>query len=223
MPFRPGALPWPTSGVAALVDHARPSGDVHDRASRAVLLHRIAALLDQPLLPPMDAAAAASTTAMLVPGDALVEEDATAAGIFDRGDILGGVVPAFFVGTKAISHGLVGAHAARPRDWSEEMAHRLGDAALLGYTAFSRADAAEAGRRLLRDGPVRIKDVCGKAGLGQEVVRDAAALPRWRSRVRVSWRTAASCLSRTSPTWSPTASAWSSLAARRSAIGAART
>ncbi|MBB3691589.1 DUF3182 family protein [Sphingomonas sp. BK580] len=175
-PFTPGALPWQTSGVAALVDHARPAGNVHDRASRAVLLRRIAALLDQPLLPPMDAAAAASTTALLVPGDALLEDDATAAGIFDRGDILGGVVPAFFVGTKAISHGLVGAHAARPRDWTDEMAHRLGDAALPGYTAFSRADAAEAGRRLLHDGPVRIKDVCGKAGLGQEVVRDAAAL-----------------------------------------------
>lgn len=175
-PFTPGALPWQTTGVAALIDHARPAGNVHDRASRATLLDRIAVLLDQPLLQPMDAAEAASTTALLVPGDALEEEEASAAGIFDRGDLLGGVVPALFIGTKAISHGLVGAHAARPREWSTEMAWRLGDAALPGYTAFSRADAAEAGRRLLRDGPVRIKDACGKAGLGQEVVTDTTAL-----------------------------------------------
>ena len=175
-PFTPGVLPWRTSGVAALVDHACPAGNVHDRASRAVLLERIALLLDQPLLAPMDAATAAATTALLVPGDALGEEEAMAAGIFDRGDVLGGVVPAEFVGTKAISHGLVGPHAVRPASWSTDMAALLGDAALPGYTAFSRADAAEAGRRLLRDGPVRIKDVCGKAGLGQQVVHDAAAL-----------------------------------------------
>jgi hypothetical protein len=175
-PFTPGALPWQTSGVAALVDHARPAGNVHDRAARAVLLERIARLLDQPLLLPMDAATAAATTALLVPGEALVAEDAAAAGIFDRGDVLGGVVPAFFVGTKAISHGLVGPHAARPPEWSTEMARLLGDAALPGYTAFTRADAAAAGRRLLRDGAVRIKDVCGKAGLGQAVVGDADAL-----------------------------------------------
>lgn len=175
-PFTPGALPWQTTGVAALVDPTRVGGNVHDRASRATLLDRIAVLLDQPLLSPMNAADAASTTALLVPGEALVEEEANAAGIFDRGDLLGGVVPAFFIGTKAISHGLVGAHAARPREWSTEMARLLGNAALPGYTAFSRADAAEAGRRLLRDGPVRIKDVCGKAGLGQQVVTDRASL-----------------------------------------------
>jgi hypothetical protein len=175
-PFTAGDLPWQTNGVAALVDHKSPAGNVHDRASRATLLGRIAGLLGQPVLAPMDAERAASTTALLVPGDALEEEEATAAGIFDRGDLLGGVVPAFFIGTKAISHGLISPHAARPRLWSNEMARLLGDAALPGYTAFSRADAAAAGRLLLEDGPVRIKDVCGKAGLGQEVVTSAAAL-----------------------------------------------
>jgi hypothetical protein len=70
-PFTPGALPWQTTGVAALVDHARATGNVHDRASRATLIDRIAVLLNQPLLQPMDAAEAASTTTLLVPGDAL--------------------------------------------------------------------------------------------------------------------------------------------------------
>jgi hypothetical protein len=175
-PFIPGSLPWRTSGVAALVDHDRPAGNVHDRASRATLLARIAALLDQPLLDPVDAAQASGITALLVPGDALAADDAGAAGIFDRGDILGGVVPAMFVGTKAITHGLVDDDAARPPEWSTAMARLMGDAALPGYTAFTHADAATAGRLLLAKGPVRIKDVCGKAGLGQEVVRTEAEL-----------------------------------------------
>jgi hypothetical protein len=56
------------------------------------------------------------------------------------------------------------------------MAKLMGDAALPGYTAFTHADAEKAGRFLLAKGPVRIKDVCGKAGLGQEVVRSEAEL-----------------------------------------------
>ncbi len=175
-PFASGILPWQASGVASLVDHDSPSGNVHDRASRATLLDRIAALLKQPLLAPMDAAEASKTTALLVPGDALEEDAASDAGIFDRSDILGGVVPAFFIGTKGITHGLVDDDADCPPEWSFDMARLMGDAALPGYTAFSHADAGKAGRLLLAKGPVRIKDVCGKAGLGQVVVRDAAEL-----------------------------------------------
>lgn len=162
--------------MAALVDHNRPAGNVHDRASRATLLTRIASLLDQPLLEPMDADQASATTALLIPHDALEAEAAGEAGIFDRCDILGGVVPALFVGTKAITHGLVDDGAARPAEWSIEMARLMGDAALPGYTAFTHADAVKAGRLLLAKGPVRIKDVCGKAGLGQQVVHDATEL-----------------------------------------------
>lgn len=176
LPFVPYDLPCQPQGVAALVDHASPAGNVHDRASRATLLARLAALLDQPLLEPMDAEQASRATALMVPGDALDAEAASAAGIFDRSDILGGVVPAFFVGTKAITHGLVDDDADRPAAWSTAMARHLGDAALPGYTAFSHVDAARAGRLLLARGPVRIKDVCGKAGLGQVVVRDATEL-----------------------------------------------
>jgi hypothetical protein len=176
LPFAQGVLPWQASGIATLVDHACPAGNVHDRASRATLLSRIAALLDQPLLDPMDADAASRTTALLIPGDALEAEAANEAGIFDRSDILGGVVPAFFISTKAITHGLVDAKAARPADWAPDMTRLMGDAALPGYTAFNHVDAAKAGRLLLAKGPARIKDVCGKAGLGQVVVRDVTEL-----------------------------------------------
>jgi len=176
LPFAAAKLPWQASGVAALVDHASPAGNVHDRASRATLLQHVAALLSQPLLDPLNAEEASKTNALLVPGDALEEKDALEAGIFDRSDILGGVVPAFFIGTKSITHGLVDEYAARPDEWSFDMVRLMGDAALPGYTAFNHADAAKAGRLLLARGPVRIKDVCGKAGLGQTVVRSAAEL-----------------------------------------------
>ncbi len=175
-PWVPAPPPWRTGGVAALVDHARPAGNVHDRASRATLLTRIAAVLDQPLLDPMDVEQASLATALLVPGEALDARVASAAGIVSRHGLLGGVVPAPFVATKAISHGLVDEQAACPAGWSFAMSHLLGDAALPGYTAFTPADAAKAGRLLLAKGPVRIKDVCGKAGLGQQVVRSTEQL-----------------------------------------------
>jgi hypothetical protein len=46
-------------------------------------------------------------------------------------------------------------------------------AVLRGYTAFDRRDAAVAARKLLRDGPVRIKSVLGIGGAGQHIVRKA--------------------------------------------------
>lgn len=163
-------------GVAALVDHAAPWCNEHDRASRDMLIGRVAGLLGQPLLGAMDAGEASAASALLIPGDAIDRDAADAAGIVDRSDILGGVVPALFVGTKAITHGLVDPDAVRPEAWSPKMAELMGDAALTGFTAFDRADAARAGRLLLANGPVRIKDVCAKAGLGQIVVHDVEAL-----------------------------------------------
>lgn len=175
-PFAKGALPWRTDGVAALVDHAKPWCNEHDRASRDTLLNRVAEFLGQPMLGAMDGHEASSKTALLIPGDALEQDSADAAGIFDRSDVLGGVVPALFVGTKAITHGLVDENASRPDAWSTDMAKWMGNAALTGFTAFSHADAARAGRILLANGPVRIKDVCAKAGLGQTVVHSVAEL-----------------------------------------------
>jgi len=161
-------------GVAALVDDRQDHGNEHDRASREQLLNRIAAYLDVPLLRSVALSDVASTRALLVPGDTLdVSDDAM---VPPDTAILGGVVPAKFIGTKAITHALVDDQAKRPPEWSGLMAEAMGDAALLGYTAFSRTDAARAGRSMLTNGPVRIKDVCGKAGLGQSVVHDAIAL-----------------------------------------------
>jgi hypothetical protein len=161
-------------GVAALVDDRQNLGNEHDQESRNQLLERIAAYLDVPLLPAVALSDASSTKALLVPGDTLDVSDNALIPLDTA--IFGGVVPAKFIGTKAITHALVDEQAKRPPEWSGLMAEAMGDAALLGYTAFSRADAARAGRSMLANGPVRIKDVSGKAGLGQSVVHDAIAL-----------------------------------------------
>jgi hypothetical protein len=163
-------------GVAAFAAPGVSQGNEHDRACRAVLLTRIAGLLGVPVLPPGGSSDGMAGRLLLVPGEALLLADAARAGIRERRQLLGGAVPASFVGTKAITHGLFDDDAARPPLWSTRMADDLGDAVLRGFTVFSHADAARAGRALLAMGPVRIKDVCAKAGLGQIVVRDAAAL-----------------------------------------------
>lgn len=172
----PGGLLAASSpaGVAAFVDPTAAGGNLHDRASRAVLLRRVAALCGVPVLDAPRATGLADI--LLIPGDTIDRATAYAAGIAERAHILGGVVPEPFVGTKAITHGLLHASASRPALWSDAMARAMGDAALHGFTAFSRDDALAAGTILLEGGPVRIKDVCAKAGLGQSVVHDRAAL-----------------------------------------------
>jgi hypothetical protein len=161
-------------GVAALDESDQPSGNEHDRMGRECLLAKIAAYLGVAPCAALTAGAAEAANILLVPGDTLDRSHHGAA--LDDAAILGGIVPAVFVGTKAITHPLVDGSADRPPLWSDMMADMIGDAALSGYTAFSRPDAARAGRRLLANGSVRIKDVCGKAGLGQSVVHDEAML-----------------------------------------------
>ncbi len=85
-------------------------------------------------------------------------------------------MPYAFVATKAISHPTVEPGAAAPVGWSHEFGHRIRDAVLPGFTVFSAADADVACRRLLAEGPVRVKPVREKGGRGQTVVRDAREL-----------------------------------------------
>jgi hypothetical protein len=168
--------PPTTDGVSAFAEPGNAWGNEHDRASRAILLSRVAALLNITVAPPCCADVSAPGRRLLVPGEALTRSVADRAGIRRRDQLLGGVVPAAFVGTKAITHGLLDETAVRPPLWSTRMREELGDAVLRGFTVFDAADARRAGRALLRIGPVRIKDVCAKAGLGQLVVEDATAL-----------------------------------------------
>src|SRR5690606_30207582 len=81
-----------------------------------------------------------------------------------------------FIPTKAITHGLVAPHAARPTGWSETFAENVRNVVLPGYTAFSADDIRVAAKRLLAHGPLRMKPVEATAGRGQTVIRTSAEL-----------------------------------------------
>jgi hypothetical protein len=85
-------------------------------------------------------------------------------------------VPHAFVATKAITHPLVAPDAYAPAGWSYEFPHRVGNAVLSGFSAFTLEDARRAAQRLLEQGPVRIKPVRAAGGRGQVAVAKAAEL-----------------------------------------------
>lgn len=98
-------------------------------------------------------------------------------GIRGEMDLFGGCVDLAFMPTKAITHGVPGPQARRPAGWSDEFSHRVENATLPGYTAFSLHDARVAGDRLLAaHGPFRLKPVDATAGRGQKIIADLTAL-----------------------------------------------
>jgi hypothetical protein len=117
-----------------------------------------------------DLPAAGGHHRFLVPDETLIgRERAATLHVRTLHDIFGGVVPHAFVRTKAITHPLVSARAARPPGWSDRFSARVSDAVLPGYTAFDRVDARAAAARLLTDGPVRVKRTTAAGGRGQWV------------------------------------------------------
>lgn len=111
-----------------------------------------------------------------VPDDTLMLDEARAIGINAPSELYGAVVPYSFVKTKAITHRLVDAHAARPHGWSSAFAECVRNAVLPGYSAFTPDDARTAARPLLPLGPVRVKEPLGDGGHGQTVVAGIAQL-----------------------------------------------
>ncbi|MBF7013843.1 DUF3182 family protein [Novosphingobium sp. HR1a] len=144
--------------------------NVHDIAARSELMRRIADLCGGTA---GETAEVARPRELFVPDDTMLVEAAAAMGIFDASQLYGGAVPARFVATKVITHGLPFQGAQAPPEWSHALGGKLGDAVLRGFSVFSRADASAAGRLLLDHGPVRLKDVEATSGMGQTVVRDA--------------------------------------------------
>lgn len=113
----------------------------------------------------------------VVPSETVVTlERAHALGIHDQHDLFGGVVPFSFVATKTITHPLFADHAAAPAGWSTQFAQRVREVVLPGYSVFDLRDALDAGRQLLRQGPVRLKKADGIGGIGQTVANDLAQL-----------------------------------------------
>jgi hypothetical protein len=149
----------------------------HERATRAGIAKRLAALKGFDFVGEYDLAARYPGPIYLVPSNTLVGLEAAAAlGVHSEHDLFGGVVPHPFVATKAITHPLVEPEAQAPLGWSHGFGRQVSDAVLAGFTVFTLEDAYRAGGRLLACGPVRIKPVRATGGRAQIVVSDLAGL-----------------------------------------------
>jgi hypothetical protein len=162
----------------AVVIHA-PAGTrfcaTHEKFAHIEIAKRIAVLKGGHFGGHFDAALHHAGRPYFLPTDTIVGIDrAHELGIFAEDDLLGGVVPHGFVGTKAITHGLISEHARSPANWSARFATDVSDIVPRGYTAFCIEDARAAIQFLLREGPVRVKPVKATGGRGQSVIRRAA-------------------------------------------------
>jgi hypothetical protein len=149
----------------------------HELAAQRGVAERLAALLGCRFAGDADPAAPSASIGYAVPNDTLTSIDAARRwGIRGEEDLFGGVVPFPYVATKTITHPLIETDAAAPTGWCAEFAERVAAVVLPGLSAFALDDARRAGRRLLRDGPVRLKLASGVGGSGQSVAQDAAQL-----------------------------------------------
>ncbi|WP_280156057.1 DUF3182 family protein [Piscinibacter sp. XHJ-5] len=164
--------------MAALTPHrhvcfvaCRRDARDHELATQRGVAERLATLLGCRYAGDADPAAT-GPIGYAVPNDTLVSlEQAQRLGIRGRLDLFGGVVPLPFIATKVITHGLLHPDAPAPAGWRREFAERVANAVLPGYSAFSLDDAQAAGRRLLEEGPVRLKAAMGTGGAGQSIAR----------------------------------------------------
>jgi hypothetical protein len=161
--------------VASAKDWGNPQ--CHESATQGALARKLAELKGFEFAGEFNSAQKYSGPVYVVPSDTLVGSDAAERlGVRGEQDLFGGLVPFAFVATKALTHPLAEPDAAAPPGWSSAFAVQAGDAVLPGYTAFSIDDARSAGRRLLREGSIRIKNPGATGGVGQSVAADAAQL-----------------------------------------------
>jgi hypothetical protein len=149
----------PNRGRGAVVTRvAAGRAHRHDAATVAAIAARLAALRGYHFAGEYDPAHRPPGRLYFVPGATLAGVAAAhALGVRTEDDLFGGVVPHPVVATKAITHPLVAPDAAAPEGWSHGFARRARPVVLPGLTAFTLPDARQAGLRLLRGGPVRLK------------------------------------------------------------------
>ncbi|HYD75058.1 DUF3182 family protein [Ramlibacter sp.] len=165
-----------TGTVVALMAPGSQRSSEHERAALERHTQAIATLLGWQAGGWHDIARPYQPPLYFVPNETLSLAQASQLGITGPDDLFGGVVPHAFVASKAISHPLVSPQADRPPGWNAGLDGACGDAVLAGYSAFSRDDAQAAARRLLGNGPVRIKPSLGTGGRGQVVAKDEQAV-----------------------------------------------
>jgi len=155
----------------------RPREPQHEKVVHAALAERLATLLGTSYGGEYDPTRRYDAHPYLIPSGTVVGlREAQELGLNEEGDLFGGVVPQAFVETKAITHPLVRPDAVAPVGWSRDFSTQVKGSVLAGYSAFSIEDARDAGRRLLHEGPVRIKPVRATGGRGQQRVDDADTL-----------------------------------------------
>lgn len=141
----------------------------HQAATHRALSQRLARLLDLPF----GGDCAPGHSGYLVPRATLRgRRVARRHALRSEYDLFGGWVVHGWMATKAIVHPLVSPHAVTPYGWVAGLPEQATPLTLSGFTAFSPADAHEAGMRLLRAGPVRIKPVSADGGRSQLVARN---------------------------------------------------
>lgn len=168
-------MPSGSSGQRTIVVHTPPGTRfcaTHEKMAHIEIARRIAALKGGSFGGQFDGAVRYPERPYFLPTDTIVGMDvAHRLGIFDEHDLFGGVVPHGFIGTKAITHGLVSDHARSPANWSAGFANEVCGIVPRGYTAFCIEDARTAVNNLLSEGPVRVKTVKATGGRGQSVIR----------------------------------------------------
>lgn len=148
----------------------------HERTARAAMAKQLATLLGYDFAGDFDPQLRHSGHIYFVPQHTLLREQSQELGIRNEDDLYGGVVPDYFVATKAITHAAIDPDAHVPEAWSHHLAERLRGIVLPGYSAFSAADLRRAASRLMRHGRVRIKGARGIGGSGQWMARDETEL-----------------------------------------------
>ncbi|WP_198026466.1 DUF3182 family protein [Bradyrhizobium sp. ARR65] len=149
---------------------------LHEKVALSVVAESIARLRGCRCAGVFDANEHSIEDVFFVPDDTLMLEEARGLGIHSPRQLYGAVVPYPFAKTKAITHRLINKHAARPYGWSAAFAENVSTAVLPGYVAFNAKDVRTAARRLLSQGPVRVKEPLGDGGHGQSVVSTIAEL-----------------------------------------------
>lgn len=166
--------PRPTRVIA--VPGATAAHPGHERATLGWIAAQVARVLDLPFDGFANALPAPRSDAFLVPQNTLDADEAARWGLQNEAELLGGVVPAPFVASKVITHGLVDADAAAPTGWNAGLGAQLQAVTVPGFSVFARDDLLRAATILLASAhAVRIKLADGIGGGGQCVVRDLEA------------------------------------------------
>ena len=163
-------------GAVVLFIDAESDPSIHERRVHEEIAGKVAALKEYRFAGVHDRVTHFRCALYFVPVRTLTEADVMRLGIHGEADLFGGVVPFPLVGTKAITHPLVEKCAATPEGWSHDFPDAVRQVTLPGFSAFTRADAARAGKLMLEQGRARIKPARGVGGRGQTVISNAEEL-----------------------------------------------